>query len=206
MYRFGARDVPESTETSSDERDIFVYARSEDPCVVCQCENDSTSVRPKVCQHVFHLECIRPWIKSHQNCPTCRASLVYHVGFQPTDPNAFFRHDVVDRRLPGYDCKSIRLKCFIPSGLQHKEHPAPGQPYRGLRGHYYLPDTAEGHDLVRLLKLAWKRRLLFRIRPDTWSDGYHVELNAIDLRTKWLVPDPSYIMWIRADLGEVGIH
>lgn len=47
-------------------------------CSVCLSEfeeNDSLRLLPK-CSHAFHLPCIDMWLKSHSNCPLCRAVVV----------------------------------------------------------------------------------------------------------------------------------
>jgi hypothetical protein len=47
-------------------------------CAVCLSEfetEDNLRLLPK-CNHVFHLECIDVWFRSHSTCPLCRASLV----------------------------------------------------------------------------------------------------------------------------------
>lgn len=47
-------------------------------CAVCLGEfqeNESLRLLPK-CNHAFHLPCIDTWLKSHSNCPLCRASVV----------------------------------------------------------------------------------------------------------------------------------
>jgi Ring finger domain len=47
-------------------------------CSVCLSEfTDGEDVRllPK-CTHAFHVQCIDTWLKSHSNCPLCRASII----------------------------------------------------------------------------------------------------------------------------------
>lgn len=47
-------------------------------CSVCLGEfkeEDSLRLLPK-CSHAFHLQCIDTWLKSHANCPLCRANIV----------------------------------------------------------------------------------------------------------------------------------
>ncbi|KAL3622342.1 hypothetical protein CASFOL_033753 [Castilleja foliolosa] len=47
-------------------------------CAVCLSEfqeNESLRLLPK-CSHAFHLPCIDTWLKSHSNCPLCRANVV----------------------------------------------------------------------------------------------------------------------------------
>ncbi|KAF9623624.1 hypothetical protein IFM89_003551 [Coptis chinensis] len=46
-------------------------------CSVCLSEfqeNESLRLLPK-CSHAFHLTCIDTWLKSHSNCPLCRANV-----------------------------------------------------------------------------------------------------------------------------------
>ncbi|KAH7851904.1 hypothetical protein Vadar_018187 [Vaccinium darrowii] len=46
-------------------------------CAVCVSEfedNERLRLLPK-CDHVFHPECIDPWLASHSTCPICRANL-----------------------------------------------------------------------------------------------------------------------------------
>lgn len=52
-------------------------------CSVCLSEfeeNESLRLLPK-CNHAFHLPCIDTWLKSHSNCPLCRA---FVTGINPT--------------------------------------------------------------------------------------------------------------------------
>ncbi|CAL5385715.1 unnamed protein product [Camellia sinensis] len=52
-------------------------------CAVCLLEfedNDYVRTLP-VCYHAFHVDCIDIWLKSHANCPLCRAGI-----FRPESP------------------------------------------------------------------------------------------------------------------------
>jgi E3 ubiquitin-protein ligase ATL6/9/15/31/42/55 len=63
-------------------------------CAVCLSEfetEDSLRLLPK-CNHVFHLECIDVWFRSHSTCPLCRASLVPTTDVQQV-PDAGARLD-----------------------------------------------------------------------------------------------------------------
>ena len=49
-------------------------------CAVCLLEfedNDCVRVLP-VCSHAFHVDCIDIWLRSHANCPLCRAGIFRH--------------------------------------------------------------------------------------------------------------------------------
>lgn len=57
-------------------------------CSVCLSEfQDDESLRllPK-CSHAFHVTCIDTWLKSHSNCPLCRANIVFINASPPQLP------------------------------------------------------------------------------------------------------------------------
>ncbi|KAL6964878.1 RING-type E3 ubiquitin transferase [Sarracenia purpurea var. burkii] len=63
-----------------------VDGRSE--CPVCLGEfgeDEKVRVLPK-CRHAFHLRCIDAWLKSHTDCPLCRANVVHPAGDTVADP------------------------------------------------------------------------------------------------------------------------
>ncbi|KAK7404467.1 hypothetical protein VNO78_05376 [Psophocarpus tetragonolobus] len=54
------------------------FEESRNDCAVCLVEfEDEDYVRTlPVCSHTFHLECIDAWLRSHANCPLCRAGVL----------------------------------------------------------------------------------------------------------------------------------
>ncbi|KAG9450737.1 hypothetical protein H6P81_010702 [Aristolochia fimbriata] len=61
-------------------------------CSVCLNEfreDEDLRLLPK-CSHAFHVPCIDTWLKSHVNCPLCRASVVSKLqeGSSAIDPNS----------------------------------------------------------------------------------------------------------------------
>lgn len=61
-------------------------------CSVCLSEfqeNESLRLLPK-CSHAFHLPCIDTWLKSHANCPLCRA----HIAPSPANILPTTHHQV----------------------------------------------------------------------------------------------------------------
>ena len=47
-------------------------------CVVCQQQlaaDDVATFMPTACHHVYHYECLEPWLQRHSECPTCRAKV-----------------------------------------------------------------------------------------------------------------------------------
>ncbi|GAA0157422.1 hypothetical protein LIER_14692 [Lithospermum erythrorhizon] len=69
-----------------DEIDVFVFKKGEglvegSDCSVCLSEFDEDEnlrLLPK-CSHAFHIHCIDTWLRSHTNCPLCRAPVVNDV-------------------------------------------------------------------------------------------------------------------------------
>ncbi|XP_049398569.1 RING-H2 finger protein ATL54-like [Solanum stenotomum] len=54
-------------------------------CSVCLNEfqdDDSLKLLPK-CNHAFHIDCIDMWIRSHVNCPLCRAPIISNTVVAP---------------------------------------------------------------------------------------------------------------------------
>jgi E3 ubiquitin-protein ligase RNF115/126 len=46
------------------------------PCSVCKDDfNEKEVVLNLPCKHYFHCDCILPWLKEHNSCPTCRDEL-----------------------------------------------------------------------------------------------------------------------------------
>ncbi|KAG9454474.1 hypothetical protein H6P81_007378 [Aristolochia fimbriata] len=57
-------------------------------CSVCLSEfqeDESLRLLPK-CSHAFHVPCIDTWLKSHSNCPLCRANIVSPCPLPPQLP------------------------------------------------------------------------------------------------------------------------
>lgn len=70
-------DHPPTTDEAiaSFPRKVFDEA-SEDPCVICQDDikaGEEVLILP--CGHFFHPDCVTPWLKSNNTCPSCRHEL-----------------------------------------------------------------------------------------------------------------------------------
>jgi anaphase-promoting complex subunit 11 len=62
---------------------MYVYnLDSNTDCTICRCNLNTNSIYAQekniesitvsgMCNHSFHYECIKPWIKTSQNCPIC---------------------------------------------------------------------------------------------------------------------------------------
>ena len=76
----GAREIPQEREYN---KLNAVHLVAEGPlggCAICQenIEEKQNFVRLRCSEtvnHMFHKECIMPWLKDHSSCPTCRSDL-----------------------------------------------------------------------------------------------------------------------------------
>ena len=77
---------------------------------------------------------------------------------------------------------TIVITYNIPSGVQGAGHPHPGMPYAGTQRVAYLPDNAEGRQVLSLLKVCFERRHTFAVGRSltteqdnviTWGTVHH---------------------------------
>ncbi|KAL1812122.1 hypothetical protein ACET3Z_022187 [Daucus carota] len=67
-------------------------------CSVCLSEfqeNETLRLLPK-CNHAFHIPCIDTWLRSHTNCPLCRAGIVSTVAVLPAQEQRIDEEDVLE--------------------------------------------------------------------------------------------------------------
>ncbi|KAM9098028.1 E3 ubiquitin-protein ligase DTX1 isoform 5-T7 [Sarcophilus harrisii] len=146
-------------------------------------------------------------------CPTCKAIYGEKTGTQPPGKMEFH---LIPHSLPGYtDTQTIRIVYDIPTGIQGPEHPNPGKKFtaRGFPRHCYLPDNEKGRKVLRLLIMAWDRRLIFTIgTSNTTGESDTVVWNEIHHKTEFGsnltghgYPDPNYLDNVLAELTAQGV-
>ncbi|XP_023665220.2 E3 ubiquitin-protein ligase DTX4a isoform X2 [Paramormyrops kingsleyae] len=170
------------------------------------------------CGHQYHLQCLVAMYSNGNGdgslqCPTCKTIYGVKTGNQP--PGKMEYH-VIPHSLPGHpDCKTIRIIYTITPGIQGPEHPNPGKPFtaRGFPRHCYLPDSDKGRKVLRLLLVAWDRRLLFSVgtssttgESDTviWNEVHHKTEFGSNL-TGHGYPDLGYLDNVLEELRAQGI-
>ncbi|XP_043924376.1 E3 ubiquitin-protein ligase DTX1 [Protopterus annectens] len=171
------------------------------------------------CGHMYHLLCLVAMYNNGNKdgslqCPTCKAIYGEKTGTQPPGKMEFH---VIPHSLPGYpECRTIRIVYDIPAGIQGPEHPNPGKKFtaRGFPRHCYLPDTVKGRKVLKLLIMAWERRLIFTIgtsnttgEVDTvvWNEIHHKTEFGSNL-TGHGYPDPNYLENVITELAAQGIN
>ena len=74
-----SKKVLETLERTQVDEDYLKKIRDsgvEHSCSVCKDEFEiSQNVLLLPCKHIFHDECIQPWLKDRNSCPTCRHEL-----------------------------------------------------------------------------------------------------------------------------------
>ncbi|XP_055756534.1 E3 ubiquitin-protein ligase DTX4a isoform X1 [Salvelinus fontinalis] len=170
------------------------------------------------CGHQYHLQCLVAMYNNGNKdgslqCPTCKTIYGVKTGNQP--PGKMEYH-VIPHSLPGHpDCKTIRIIYNIPPGIQGPEHPNPGKPFtaRGFPRHCYLPDSEKGRKVLKLLLVAWDRRLIFSVgtssttgESDTviWNEVHHKTEFGSNL-TGHGYPDPGHLDNVLEELKAQGI-
>ncbi|KAF3697944.1 E3 ubiquitin-protein ligase DTX4 [Channa argus] len=170
------------------------------------------------CGHQYHLQCLVAMYNNGNKdgslqCPTCKTIYGVKTGNQP--PGKMEYH-VIPHSLPGHpDCKTIRIIYNIPPGIQGPEHPNPGKPFtaRGFPRHCYLPDSEKGRKVLRLLLVAWDRRLIFSVgtssttgESDTviWNEVHHKTEFGSNL-TGHGYPDSGHLDNVLEELKAQGI-
>ncbi|XP_033027610.1 probable E3 ubiquitin-protein ligase DTX2 isoform X1 [Lacerta agilis] len=207
---------------------------ADEDCIICMeklgapsgysdaCE--SKTIRPESvgrlakCTHTFHLLCVLAMYTSGNKdgslqCPSCKTIYGEKTG---TQPNGKMDISILSESLPGNeDCGSIQITYHINRGIQGPEHPNPGRPYsaRGFPRYCYLPDNEKGRKVLELLKVAWRRRLIFTIgTSSTTGESNTVVWNEIHHKTEMDsnisghgYPDPNYLDNVLAELAAQGV-
>lgn len=218
-----------TTEVSRVKRDMeniidIIETDTSNICNIClesldihTTERDQVPVRTRICGHSYHLACITRWVgekSASSQCPVCRKALFTLTGNQPVESGNDFEVFEHPSNLPGNsECTTYILRFTIQSGIQTMDMPLPLEPYAGLTLVCYLPNNSEGKELIRLLHVAWDRRLLFRIGTNTKTgrkdqvipNGFEFKVNREGGIQNYGFPDPSYMNRLKVDLKDVGV-
>ncbi|XP_059159531.1 uncharacterized protein LOC131943422 [Physella acuta] len=147
--------------------------------------------------------------KKCQACPYCRDPFDTITGTQPdgTMTVKFLRYSAAGYEPAG----SWEITYRFSSGKQESHHPNPGQMYSRVERTAYLPDVAEGFDILILLRLAFLRRLTFTIGKSlttnkdnviTWNDIHH----KTSLKGgSFGYPDSKYFQRVKEELSGKGV-
>eukprot|EP00245_Coleochaete_scutata_P007731 TRINITY_DN233_c1_g8_i1.p1 TRINITY_DN233_c1_g8~~TRINITY_DN233_c1_g8_i1.p1 ORF type:complete len:412 (+),score=42.49 TRINITY_DN233_c1_g8_i1:113-1348(+) len=187
-------------------------------CAICleglvggAAESPDSIVKLSKCSHVYHRECITESMRHMARCPICKVVYGIMTGTQPIIGSMGV--DFRSFSVQGYpDCGTIVITYSFPSGIQGSEHPQPGRHYIGTMRVAYLPDNAEGKEILALLKIAWERRLVFSVgrSATTGIDGsiiwaIHHKTMPCGGPANHGYPDEGYLARAREELARQGV-
>ena len=140
------------------------HTPEEEQCPICMvefCEDDSSKiVKLNRCEgHYFHAECIEMcYSNNHLKCPICGVIYGIMTGDMPKGIMKVYRHTSETLYLEGYlNMPSYEIIYDIKSGKKGNiKFPAT---YRNA----FLPCNDEGKEVLRLLVIAFERKLTFTI-------------------------------------------
>lgn len=176
-------------------------------------------VQLKKCKHMFHESCMEAYCKQGQQngciqCPVCKKIHGVKTGNQP--PGDMLVSIDTGQSVAGYQgCGMITITYNISSGTQGPKHPHPGQPYitYAFPRTGYLPANDKGKKVLKLLDLAWKRKLIFTVGTSSttgmdnaviWNEIHH-KTSPRDNRGGHGYPDPKYLDNVIEELKQHGV-
>lgn len=184
---------------------------SDHQCVICLESLDKEHKTLQKCKHKFCAPCIDRQFEHKPVCPTCGEMYGVITGNQP---NGTMNVETVNTSLPGYPkCNTLVITYEFPDGIQGEEHPNPGVHYRRERRVAFLPDCPQGQLAVKLLRVAFDRRLVFTIGYSrttgrdnviTWNDIHH-KTNIQGGPQRFAYPDPQYLNRLMEELAAKGV-
>jgi deltex-like protein len=160
--------------------------------------------------HFFHRECIEQAFAFSKKCPVCGAAYGKLRGTMPDGVMDVRSH--AGESVAGHpDVGTIVIQYHFPNGIQGDQHPNPGKQYWGTGRTAFLPDNAEGREVLALLRAAFEQRFTFTIGTSiTTGQSDCVVWNGIHHKTSphggtWGWPDPTYLSRVKEELMAFGI-
>lgn len=187
-------------------------------CAICLDDDprdDCGFVELAICRHGFHELCIRTHFGNRPQCPMCMMSYGERTGNQPQGTMKVRFMEAGLMPLGGYPgAGTIIIRYSIPSGIQEDGHPSPGKRFVGASRTAYIPDIPEGRDLLKLLRVAFERKLIFTVGRSmtsgmencvTWSSVHH-KTSPSGGQAAYGWPDPGYFARCKEELRNLGVH
>lgn len=132
-------------------------------------------------------------------CPFCLGVSGVEIG---TTPDGTMTTNIIPTPCEGYE--GYKTIC-IDYKVMNPEYP--------LRRIAYLPDNKEGKEVLKLLKIAWDRRLCFAIGTSATTGQENVLVWNIHHKTapnggiySYGFPDDTYLKRVKTELKAFGIE
>ena len=163
------------------------------------------------CGHTGHPICLRQLLLTTGKCGLCSRFYLVQTGTMGPGTMTVTNSPAA---LPGHEgCGTITIHYAMSGGVQGSEHPSPGTPFSGTSRVAYLPDSPDGREALRLLRIAFDRRLTFTVgtslttgasNTTVWN-GIHHKTSPHGGPTSFGYPDDSYLQRLFAELAAKGI-
>lgn len=159
--------------------------------------------------HIFHLECLEAQLgtKAYLDCSICMFNYGTKTGDMPPGTMSW--------RLQPFQCDGYKEQTWeIQYRFNGGFNPATKQSYGGDSRNAYLPDTAEGREVLMLLVESFTRRLTFTVGFSVvrgrdncivWN-GIHHKTNSHGGATRYGYPDPTYFNRLKLELALKGVR
>ena len=172
----------------------------------------------KKCLHMFHLVCIVAMLESTSDlklpdlsitCSICKTIHGIRTGDQPSTGS--MKVAIIVGGLPGYEkFGAIEITYNFNDGMGDN-----GIMFiaAGFPRVCYIPNCQEGQLILKLLELAWNRRLIFTVGTSVttglanciiWNDIHHKTEPYSNLSGHGF-PDPKFLENIKMELASLGV-
>ncbi|XP_071089423.1 E3 ubiquitin-protein ligase TRIM45-like isoform X2 [Haliotis cracherodii] len=194
-------------------------------CTICL--NQIVEAKKIKCGHCFCKSCIDQVLSVQDHCPVCKTCCKVITGDMPP---GVMETCVIPDRLPGYEKHdTIQITYSFEDGALSKGQALPGPMYEGGEFTAYLPNSPEGQKVLALLKVAWERKLTFKIkRPKLWGSAliFRIPHKTTNLQSLYIYqrrqgyqaasrdsegnsddgyPDPDYLRTVQESLKSLGV-
>ncbi len=116
-------------------------------------------------------------------------------------------------RIRSFNCKGYQGCGTIEIDYRFPNGKIEGKRYTGTHRVAYLPNNAEGREILALFKVAFDRRLLFTVGTSVTTgeenttiwNGVHHKTNTEGGSQNWGYPDNTYFNRVKQELAAKGV-
>ncbi|KAL3936879.1 MAG: hypothetical protein SGARI_002371 [Bacillariaceae sp.] len=215
-------------QSGGEEKKNGDYHDADDDCAICMDALWDQSggfgahrvVSIKACQHCFHYNCIHEALSKGcgGKCPICSTPIDGEAAAEGLTSKGKCPSGTLtvqndpSTSCAGYEnCDALILSYSIRSGTQMKYHPAPNLRFSGASRVGYLPNNAEGQDLLVRMQYAFMHGLSFMVGTSlttgqtnvvTWASIHH---KTSPSGGTYGYPDPGYFTRSNSELDALGV-
>lgn len=167
---------------------------------VCICKKVGVEMKRTDCGVTLCSDCLDTL---HRHCRVCEKKEPTPSGIQGK-----MTYSKLPMSVPGFfRDPAFKITYCIPDGIQGKDHPSPGQPFKGGVFEAYLPDSTMTRKLLPRLQEAFNRGFTFTVLGSKviW-DGIPHKTSLQGGRSTNGYPDSSYLRRLSEVLTSYGIE